>query len=521
MFLITSGAYVDPSIEADFGRLPPAFLPLGSRRLYRHQCELASSFGRPLCLSLPDDFEPPLIDRRWLTDEQILELRVPRGLRLGSSILRAIRSLGVPSTPIRILHGDTLFRSLPHDLDVVSVNTARTSHAWATVSHGASGELAIHASTSDRSLRPDVLSGFFAFSDSTLLVECLEVSDGDFVTSLQRYHRRRPLQAARGLDWLDLGELVNYYRARGRFTTERSFNDLDIAGRIVRKASQDAVKMRAEINWFRSVPPSIRISCPTLLDDFEDGGECGYRLEYLHLPTLAELAVFGELPASVWSSMLEACRSFVQSCQQFPQPGHCGADDHRCKTLLRVERWARGAGVDLRTPTRLNGRRLPSLQEIVDRLASRLPVRSPCTLIHGDLCFSNVFYDSRAEIVRVVDPRGLAFDGTPSIGGDPLYDVAKLHHSAIGLYDFIIAGEHETTTDSPTELRFRMPERRQHGLIREAFHEVFGDHRGPALTAMSALLFFAMLPLHADCPRRQSAMLANGMRLFLQLEETS
>lgn len=521
MFLITSGAYVDPSVEADFGRLPPTFLPLGSRRLVRHQYELASSFARPICLSLPDDFEPSRPDRQWLTANQVIDLRIPRGLRLGHSILRAIRSMGSPATPVRILHGDTLFGSLPTDLDVVSVNSARTPHAWATVRTGPSGELLIQPTPIERSHRPEVLSGFFAFEDPSLLVECLESSDGDFVTSLQHYGRRRQLRAFQGVDWLDLGDLASYYRARGRFTTERSFNDLDVAGRIVRKSSQDSVKMQGEIHWFRSVPAAIRMSCPTLLDDFEEGGEVGYRLEYLHLPTLAELAVFGELPLSTWSSVLEACRSFVHACRQFPQPGRCAAEDHRCKTLRRVERWASSRKTDLNRPTRLNGRRLPSLQDMIDRLAERLPSESACSLVHGDLCFSNVFYDSRAEIIRVVDPRGLSFDGVPSIGGDPLYDLAKLHHSAVGLYDFILAGEHETVIDSPIDLRSRIHERPQHALIGEAFDDVFGAERSPALTSMSALLFFAMLPLHDDCTMRQSALLANGMRLFLRAEESA
>lgn len=34
----------------------------------------------------------------------------------------------------------------------------------------------------------------------------------------------------------------------------------------------------------------------------------------------------------------------------------------------------------------------------------------------------------------------------------------------------------------------------------------------------SSLLFLSMLPLHADAPDRQDALLANAMRLFFELE---
>jgi hypothetical protein len=40
----------------------------------------------------------------------------------------------------------------------------------------------------------------------------------------------------------------------------------------------------------------------------------------------------------------------------------------------------------------------------------------------------------------------------------------------------------------------------------------------PALLAASVLLFLAMLPLHAEAPRRQRAFIANALRLFVELD---
>jgi len=519
MFLITAGAYVDPSIEVDFGRLPPVFLPLGNRRLLRHQCNLARSLSIPIFVSLPSDFEIPAHDRCWMAESNVTEIRVPQGLRLGESILRVIRSTGVNPPSIRILHGDTLFRSLPQELDVVTVNAARTSHAWAGFDREAEGPSSIHPSMGTDLQRREVLSGYFAFGSSAILIDSLEAADGDFVAALQLYHRRAVLNATEGHEWLDLGDLVNYYRSRSRHTTPRAFNDVRVSDRLVRKSSQDSVKMQAEIAWFREVPSSIRLHCPTMLDPFEQGDQHGYHLEYLPLPTLSELAVFGELNAVAWMSMLEACRDFVDKCREHPQAGSVHADDHRTKTMLRLERWARGASASLDEPTRLNGRELPSLRIMVDRLAASLPDRIDCTLSHGDLCFSNVLYDSRADVVRVIDPRGLSLDGRPTIAGDPHYDVAKLHHSAVGLYDFIIAGEYDCHLDGPTRLRFHMHDRSRHAMLRTVFESVFpGASRSPAAT-LSALLFFAMLPLHDDCRTRQSALLANAMRLFVAVDD--
>jgi hypothetical protein len=42
----------------------------------------------------------------------------------------------------------------------------------------------------------------------------------------------------------------------------------------------------------------------------------------------------------------------------------------------------------------------------------------------------------------------------------------------------------------------------------------------PEVMAVTTTLFLSMLPLHADRPKRQWALLANGLRLFLALDRT-
>ena len=60
--LIMSGAYVEQELAAEFGHLPPSFLPVGTRRLYEYQ---RSHFpaDATVHLALPESFSPPLTDR--------------------------------------------------------------------------------------------------------------------------------------------------------------------------------------------------------------------------------------------------------------------------------------------------------------------------------------------------------------------------------------------------------------------------------------------------------------------------
>jgi hypothetical protein len=61
-------------------------------------------------------------------------------------------------------------------------------------------------------------------------------------------------------------------------------------------------------------------------------------------------------------------------------------------------------------------------------------------VMHGDFCFNNILYDLHGGIVRLIDPRGSFGDKCPGIFGDCKYDLAKLAHSGIGRYDYLVNG---------------------------------------------------------------------------------
>ena len=55
--IVASGAYVDSQLEVEFGRIPPAFLPLGGLRLYQHQFDNFSDLHNTrFIISVPDDY---------------------------------------------------------------------------------------------------------------------------------------------------------------------------------------------------------------------------------------------------------------------------------------------------------------------------------------------------------------------------------------------------------------------------------------------------------------------------------
>jgi hypothetical protein len=143
------------------------------------------------------------------------------------------------------------------------------------------------------------------------------------------------------------------------------------------------------------------------------------------------------------------------------------------------------------------------------------------TICHGDFCFSNILYDSRVQCLKLIDPRGLDVEGKQSIFGDKRYDLAKLYHSIIGLYDFIIAGRFNYSQSSDgSQFIFEPLCSPQQAQIEQLFLDMVIAESGIShseILAINVHLFLSMLPLHYDRPDRQSAMIANAYRLFQKI----
>ena len=118
----------------------------------------------------------------------------------------------------------------------------------------------------------------------------------------------------------------------------------------------------------------------------------------------------------------------------------------------------------------------------------------------------------------MLDPRGTDVDGNITHLGDQSYDMAKIAHSVIGLYDFIIAGRYQldqqlTDTGCDVAINFELDPTTR--ALQNAFmQQYFRQYDKIALMPAVVLLFLSMLPLHSDRPDRQQAMLVNAVRLY-------
>ena len=515
MILINSAQYVVSDLQAEFGKIPAAFLPIGNKRLYEAQVEiLASRFpGEVIWLSLPEEFSVPKHDFRLIETLNLRIIRNPNQLPLYKSVMQSLEVCEVDDETLRILHGDTLIFDLPRNEDLISVAVPSSQQNWFGEHEGE--EL--------------VWSGFFAFSNSLLLKEILATEIG-FEQSVLEYDKSIELSRVLSSNWLDLGHVNTYYSARASNLVNRKFNATTYQDGMLKKTGQ-AFKIQAEIEWYRNVPSQLRIFSPQLLYAAEAENQDCYVMEYLPVPTLSEIYVYGVSSSYFWSSIFQLLSDYFKLCRELDffvakeieiySKNLNMADDFKKHVLERIRLFEENSDYFNRDKDVVVNGSIPcSTSFIVNECLGHLS-NYPFNigLTHGDLCLGNILYESRNNRIRLIDPRGLDFSGTETVFGDLRYDLGKLSHSFIGFYDFIIAGRYELKDVSNSlylSYFFEVSVEDSILDVSNQFFDFFIDGRdyGRSCLAYMVLLFITMAPLHLEDPRRQKAFLANGVNLF-------
>lgn len=511
MILITSGAYVDSEFINELGLLPPAFLPVGNKKLYEHQLKrLQESFkSESIFLSLPEGFKVEEIYKEQLQRFGVDVIEVPLNLDLSQSVLWCIESIGIFNETLRVLHGDTLLHVFPKNRDVISLGRTNDGFTWQ-----------MDRNESKNSL---VWAGFFAFSDVSLLKKELSASTNNFAMAVSAYNKSLPMVRILSKDWLDFGHINTFYKARTAFTSQRSFNNLKISDGTVVKTGTPSHKIISEGVWFKSLPPSLKKYSPQLIrEGYDEKGLPFYEIEYLYALPLNEVFVHGRNPPQFWDKIFALCAKWFHHSSSFPvgeiSPYYKTLRNSIVidKTRKRVEEYFLKNPDDLLCDIALNDLKLPPLQVIIDEMIARFIV-SPILLgiIHGDLSFGNMLYDSRAESLKLIDPRAIDAEGHFMHKGDISYDLAKLTHSVIGLYDFIVS---DALRAERQGMSFKFDVRMDARVleIQEKFSEIsfLNGISIHDIMPQVILLFLSMLPLHQDNVIRQDTFLANAIRLY-------
>lgn len=512
MIIIPSSQFLKIEIQNEVGCLPPTFSFLQNKRLYEFQVKLLKKSwpNERIIISLPKLFEIPETDLQKLNDLKVDIFQDNSSNKLGKHINNIISNY--KPKKLKILHGDTFFNKLPPGKDIIVIGKPIESAEW-------------HMTQLTKE-QDYVWAGFFNFSNPNLFSELLEKKDFSFEDSIEEMCKLITIKNYKTNDWFDFGHLEGFHKSRQKYTTERSFNNLNIDKYQVEKSSRNKEKIQDEFNWFNSLPIHLKKFSPNVYGFQEENSFSSYKMNYINGFSLSELMLFSKLGKRQWKTILnevnlviaEQKRDLPRNSENLSKNFINEIIDN--KNIDRVNIIYESKFIDRRNDIFLDNHNLGNLDEIVSFLNNIVyDFESIPSFSHGDLCFSNIIYRARGNTISLIDPRGVKLNELPI--GDQRYDLAKLCHSICWGYDRVISGEIIYDKDGNS---FHAPKKffknRNQEIIKDLIHsdEELEILLRKDIQALTALLFISMIPLHEDSQKRQASLLGTGLQIFMDLK---
>lgn len=533
--IVPSWGELSQEMQVETGSRYPAFIHLGGIPLYAHILRLYERIKRDCEFVFVLSCSAPELQDVHLADYDVNVIRVQRSSNIGESVSIALENTG--SDQGAIIHmADTIFGApLMNVMDTIYVQMRKDLYRWTSIEKRVTdGSVRIISDRNQKSVKREqsVCIGVFTFSDSNCFRSLLNKAlgfllDGEdpFFSAVEMYSKEYSIELLEPEYWHDCGNVDSFYESRLSFHNLRHFNYLsyDPDKGSVTKRSKNAEAFRHQVRWFKQVPDELSSFLPRIYESSD--GEAPYiSMELLSLPTLGELFVNSRLEIGAWNDVAQKIMYIngLLKKHQFISPINekIAYEIYVSKTKYRIHSFIKQRPDACQMSIIWFGQRI-TIEEVLSTLneyALRNDLLKPEMLapIHGDMCFSNLMYDSRGRNLKLIDPRGEF--GVPGIYGDPRYDLAKLMHSYSSGYDFIVSDRFQIDVDCSGVLHCTIEVNDYHRKVCEIFDAaLFADEKSlRECCSIQALLFLSMLPLHSDKPNRQLAMLFIGLNLYAQ-----
>lgn len=545
MVLLPSARLVPLEMQAEFGAIPSAMIPLAGRPALSYIAEKYSQGGYEIAVAVGEGAQRI---HDYLADDQSIRaqvLEIGASSSLGETVAKSLMMLEQLPSSLAINFADTLLEDTLPSRDTVFYALKDDAYRWTTF--GLTDDQEIKGISDKNHEKPDagdplVFVGVFLVQNVPAFLSDLRqalatplMEDIDpFYQALRTYFNRLTCEAKEFVEaasWWDFGHPDTYYETKRKaFTRERSFNrvTIDESRGVLRKESDNVSKFHSEIRWYLRLPKSLQHLTPRIFDYSLDFDHPFVEMEFYGYPVVSDVYLYGAWDEGIWAQLFQGLRKTIERMGEYAySPAESSElvaamrEMYETKTAQRLApvltdaRFARFC----RDRITINGQHCFGLPAGLEQLSSLIEAtgiyqQDRFALIHGDLCLSNILYDSRNRIIRLIDPRG-GF-GTYDMYGDARYDLAKLAHSMEGDYDFYVNGLFDLQWQTDDELVLRPHLRPSHEVIKRIYRRQLKQatqscQQQAQLQLIESLLFLSMVPLHQDRPLSQEAFLARGL----------
>ena len=530
--LVLSAGKIDSELEKIFGKIPSGLIPLnGKPVIFRIIDKLLGEGIRKISITVgyKKEILEKIVSEQYKDQCNIEFIPTDFNKPPGNSIKTAIDFCR--ERKLLIILGDTLIENDLSELIKKDENFVITSQEfidsknWCIVTKK---DGRIEEIFDKEELNKDqnhyVLVGCYFFNHLDILKKKLNEFDVEerleISTIIKKLKKDENIVTYIAQKWHDVGHLENYFSTKRFVLKTRYFNSLqfDDLGKNVVKTSQDNTKLINEINWYKNIPNDILELVPKIKDS-DVSSNPFLKLEYVKHPTLSELWLYSDFPSEFWKNIIQGLLDITQIFKKHKE----NVSEHEYysiyfqKTVDRIDELINNNKIFKEIfddeYISVNGIKLKNWSLIRDKIEQRIDElynKDDNCLIHGDLYFSNILYDSGTNKYKLIDPRGRWGNG---ISGDIKYDIAKIRHSVVGGFDTITNGLYTVTYEKTSGIGINVFEPTNYQIIsKELDTQIEKYWNLDKIKMIEGLLFISMLPLHEDNFERQLAFFTIGIK---------
>ena len=540
--LILSAGKIEKELESIFGSIPSGLIPLhGKPAIFRIIDKLLKDGFKKISITtgFKKEILEKIVSEQYEDQIKVNFITADFEKPPGNSILTAIEK--IEERQLLVILGDTLVENDLSNLIqnnnsfVLISDNFEIPANWCVVT-SKDGKLdSIFDKEKDlqKTNEQHALVGVYYFDDLQSLKydyagfngqERVEISD-----LIKKYKERKTISTEICNQWYDAGHVENYFVSKQMLLKARYFNSLrfDRESKIVTKTSQNIIKLINEIEWYRKIPDGLSRLIPKIIDTDQSKNPF-LKLEYIKYPTLAELWLYSDFSPKLWMEMLDEIFKILDQFKKHSGIVTVGDYDliYKTKTEDRLSELTNSnesfKKILMSDVLLINGKKYrnwPAIKENIELRIHDLHHKDDNCLIHGDLCFSNIFCDFKTKNFKLIDPRGKWGN---TMFGDMKYDVAKLRHSLVGGFDTIVNGLCTASLIENNHISMKVFEPKNHQRVCRYLDGLIQNQWNlNEIKLIEGLLFLSMLPLHKDHFERQLAFYSIGIqRLNEVLDET-
>lgn len=529
LILIPSAKAVPESLQS-LGRLPAVIYPVAQRimfdYLYEQYAEISGNI-KVVCYENSNE----VVRKLSLYGEKVSVKILPELKDLGYTIYEGLEN---ESGPVIINFADTIvmdnISGYKGDCFYYSEDYISDSWTFFTMQNEKFTSIIDKKPAELQGIKGKLFAGVFRITQPQILRKCLEDSLSNpqreistFYQALNEYNKLFPMTALYAREWCDIGHADKYFSSRLEVSA-REFNYITVdrnRGTLC-KTSDNKDKLINEIKWYLKLPAELEYAHPRIFSYSTHYEKPYVMMEYYSYHTVHELFLYGDMNFQQWQDIFSriyfVCKDFRRYTANGENIRSSIEEMYLTKTLQRLEtlRDNKNFSNFFSKPVKINGEKYFSLDEVITLLKKYIPeLLCKCekfTIIHGDLCFTNIMIDPNLQFIKLIDPRG-SF-GAYDIYGDPDYDLAKLFHSIDGKYDFIIKNMFTVNADiQNASVEYKICDGERNYDLIKMFREIFSPDM-KRVRLIEALLFLSMIPLHNESLKHQLAMLGTGITLL-------